>query len=187
MPNPTPISSVLGSSLKKITFRFRNATDESTHKLPDTTTEVDASDDANKPLPLRRLFVPRVVIAATNYGCLALTEMSIRAVQPVFFSTPLELGGLGLAPYQIGQIFAVSGIITGFAAIIFFPKVHARFGTKRVYTAGVVTTLVTILSFPVMHHFTRAFGLHSWLARIALAIHIISSTSSGFSYGQWRL
>jgi hypothetical protein len=48
-------------------------------------------DDTEKPAPLRSLFVYRVLIGAFNYTALSLVDMTYRAVQPLFFSTPVEV------------------------------------------------------------------------------------------------
>lgn len=73
-----------------------------------TSEEVDKVFDAEKPLPLKDILNPKVVVAALNYAALALTDIAVRAVQPVFFATPIELGGLGLTPDRIGRILSVS-------------------------------------------------------------------------------
>ncbi|KAG1791787.1 uncharacterized protein BJ212DRAFT_1240099, partial [Suillus subaureus] len=73
-----------------------------------------------KPLPLRSLLIPRVIIAAGNYAALSFLDIAFRAVQPVFFATPLELGGLGLDPPRIGNILAIYGVINGLFQIFFF-------------------------------------------------------------------
>ena len=75
--------------------------------------EVDKTSQANgrpdeEPVTVRHLFSGKVIVAAVNYSALALTDIAIRAVQPVFFATPIELGGLGLPPYMIGRILSVS-------------------------------------------------------------------------------
>lgn len=52
-------------------------------------------DEADKPYPIHALLVPRVLIASANYASLSLMDIAYRAVQPLFFSTPIEMGGLG--------------------------------------------------------------------------------------------
>jgi hypothetical protein len=58
----------------------------------------------NKPWPLRALFTKDVMIAGGNYALLSLVDIGYRAIQPLFYSTPRELGGLGLAPSEIGSV-----------------------------------------------------------------------------------
>lgn len=74
--------------------------------------EVDKTSQGNErsdeaPVTVRHLFSGKVIVAAMNYSALALTDIAIRAVQPVFYATPIELGGLGLPPHMIGRILSV--------------------------------------------------------------------------------
>ena len=137
----------------------------------------------NKPLPLRQLLVPRVLISALNYTCLALVDISTRAVQPVFFSTPIELGGLGLPPHHIGKILAIYGILNGFLQIFYFAKTQARFGPRNVYIAGIASSLLVFVSFPVINHLARTAGGNHMLVWLAVAFQVITSIFINFSYG----
>lgn len=68
---------------------------------------------AEQPLSLRLLLTRDVVVAAGNYATLSLVDIAYRAIQPVFLSTPIELGGLGLRPSAIGNILSVFGVLNG--------------------------------------------------------------------------
>jgi hypothetical protein len=59
---------------------------------------VPHSISKEEPVPLRALLVFPVLISITNYVLLALLEISKAALQPLFLSTPIEYGGLGLSP-----------------------------------------------------------------------------------------
>ncbi|KAG5715809.1 putative peptide/nitrate transporter, partial [Termitomyces sp. T112] len=54
--------------------------------------------DEEQPLPLCDLLTPRVLLAAGNYAGLSLVDIAFRAIQPLFLSTPIAFGGLGLSP-----------------------------------------------------------------------------------------
>ncbi|KAG6858599.1 hypothetical protein C0995_015403, partial [Termitomyces sp. Mi166 len=56
--------------------------------------------------PLRHVLNSRVIISVGNYAFAALLEMSFRAIQPLFFATPIDFGGLGLPPPSIGNILS---------------------------------------------------------------------------------
>lgn len=139
-----------------------------------------------EPLPLRQVLSSHVLIAALNYACLALVDISTRAIQPVFFSTPVDLGGLGLPPHHIGKILSIYGILNGILQIFYFAKTHARFGTKNVYVAGIASSLLVFVSFPVINHLARTAGeresdLLLWLA---VGFQVIVSIFINFSYGE---
>jgi hypothetical protein len=123
------------------------------------TQETTVDDSNDKPLPLRSLLIFQVIIAASNYAFLSLVDIAYRAIQPVFLSTPIELGGLGLLPSAIGNILSMFGILNGFFQIFFFAKIHDRWGSKKVFTAGIAACIPLFLLFPVINHLARTQGL----------------------------
>ena len=128
--------------------------------------------------------VPPVLIAALNYACLALVDICSRAIQPTFYSTPIELGGLGLPPHHIGKILSLYGILNGFLQIFFFAQTQARFGPKNVYTAGIASSLLVFVSFPVINSLARTSGPNDWLVWFAVAFQVVVSIFINFSYGE---
>jgi len=82
-------------------------------------------------VPLRSLLTPRVIIVAGNYAFLSLVDIAFRAIQPLVYSTPIELGGLGMPPSTIGQILSVYGILNGVFQALFFARIHEYWGSKK--------------------------------------------------------
>ncbi|KAI9454533.1 MFS general substrate transporter [Lactarius psammicola] len=80
-------------------------------KKSDPSLSVVEIDEAEKPYPLRRLMTRQVLLTVINYAILALVDIAYRAMQPLFFSTPVSNGGLGLAPPAIGRILTYFGIL----------------------------------------------------------------------------
>jgi MFS family permease len=82
------------------------------HTPTSATTRVDSSatsaikvhDEDEQPYPLRKLLTREVIVAGGNYALLSLVDIAFRGIQPLFFSTPRSLGGLGLAPPKIGLV-----------------------------------------------------------------------------------
>lgn len=138
----------------------------------------------DKPLSLRELLISRVLLASLNYALLALVDICTRAIQPVFFSTPIELGGLGLPPHQIGKILSIYGILNGFLQIFYFAKTQARFGPKNVYNAGIASSLLVFVTFPVINALARTMGINHWMVWVAIAFQIVVSIFINFSYGE---
>lgn len=124
----------------------------------DTTQRAKADGDP-KPLPLRSLMIPRVIIAAGNYATLSLFDIAFRAVQPVFFATPIELGGLGLDPLRIGNILAIYGVINGLFQVIFFADLHDRFGSKTIFSVSMAAGIPMIITLPILNALARVQGL----------------------------
>ncbi|KAI0925935.1 hypothetical protein AcW1_008233 [Taiwanofungus camphoratus] len=135
-----------------------------------------------EPLPLRALLIPRVIISAGNYSLLAIVDISFRAVQPVWMSTPIHLGGLGLSPQMIGAILSCYGITNGLLQISLFSKVTDRWGAKKVYITGIAACLPVFALFPIINLLARAEGLSTTVWAL-LALQIFISIALNFCYG----
>ncbi|KAH0832883.1 major facilitator superfamily domain-containing protein [Lanmaoa asiatica] len=154
--------------LIKAKFNKKSAV-KSTPPTPDSSSETLENESIEEPrkdetpLPLRALLVPRVLIAAGNYATLSLLDIAFRAVQPLFFATPTELGGLGLDPPRIGNILSVYGVVNGLFQIFFFADLHDRFGSKAIYSVAVASGIPAILTFPLINALARTQGGTSWI------------------------
>ncbi|KAJ8588084.1 MFS multidrug-resistance DHA1 sub-family [Rhizopogon salebrosus TDB-379] len=155
-------------------FAFMHTKSLPLHGSHSDDTDQDSHDDS-KPLPLRALLTSRVLIAISNYAALALFDISLRALIPVFYATPVDLGGLGLDPPQIGNILAVFGISNGLFQVFFFAWLHGRFGTRALFTFGNALGVPIITGFPIINMLGRMYGIGMtvWFAvglQLALSI-----------------
>jgi len=106
-----------------------------------------------------------------NYSFVALVDISFRALQPVFLSTPVALGGLGLDPPAIGTILSFSGILNGAFTIFFFSRMTDYFGVKWVYLVGMAAAVPSFSLFPIINLLARnsversgGLGPEVWIA-----------------------
>jgi hypothetical protein len=123
-----------------------------------------------------------VVLAVINYGTLSLVEFSYRAIQPLFFSTPVNRGGLGLDPPAIGKILACSGILNIVFQFTCFARAHALWGTKRVFVGGLLCAIPVYVLFPVMNTLARAYGVGR-VVYSAVALQVIFACGVSSCYG----
>jgi len=181
----TSISRYFSMRTSDANLTLENATSGQDNRVgpAGTSEEVDKTNLKEKPLPLKDLLTWKVVIAALNYASLALTDIAIRSVQPVFFSTPIALGGLSLPPYQIGRILSVFGILNGVIQIFGFARLHSRFGTRRLYIMGIASALPVVASFPVINMLAKAEGGHNSFVWAAVGAQLVMSIFINFSYG----
>lgn len=135
-------------------------------------------------LPLRKVLTRRVVVASANYAILAFLDISFRAIQPLFLSTPVELGGLGLPSSTIGHILAVFGVLNGLVQFCVFPAVHDRWGSKTVFSGGIVSALPAFALFPIINSFAREEGLSSRVCFLVW-LQIVVSIGVCLSYGEY--
>jgi hypothetical protein len=124
------------------------------------------------------------VLAVINYGALSLVEISYRAIQPLFFSTPVHRGGLGLAPPAIGKILACFGILNSVFQFSCFARAHALWGTKRVFMAGLLCAIPVYVLFPVINALARAYGVGR-VVYLAVALQVIFACGVSSCYGIW--
>lgn len=123
------------------------------------------------------------MIAAAAYAGLSLVDISFRAIQPLFFSTPIANGGLGLDPPTIGKVLAFFGILNGLLNVFFFAKIHDRFGTKNVFMVGLAAAVPVFLMFPVLSTIAMSQGLNMTLWA-GVSVQVVFSVLLNLSYGE---
>ncbi|KAG2146249.1 major facilitator superfamily domain-containing protein [Suillus clintonianus] len=119
----------------------------------------NSEDVSSKPLPLCALLTPKVLIVTASYVTMALFYMAFSSILPVFYSTPIELGGLSLDPPRIGAILAASGVAHGIFQLLFYARLHDRFGAGAIHIFGVGSGVPIIILFPVINALARVHGL----------------------------
>ncbi|KAG1814971.1 major facilitator superfamily domain-containing protein, partial [Suillus variegatus] len=112
-----------------------------------------------KPLPLRALLTSRVLSVTASYTTMGLFQTGYNSVLPVFYATPIELGGLSLDPPRIGALLAASGVIHGIFQLLFYAHLHDRFGAKAIFITGVSSGIPIVILFPVANALARAYGI----------------------------
>lgn len=112
-------------------------------------------------------------------------DIAFRAILPVFLSTPIEIGGLGLNPSTIGTIFSVSGILSGVLRVFFFARINDYWGSRKIYMAGIVSVLGSFVCFPIMSLLAKNQGLSNAVWGL-VAVQTVLSVGTSFSYGELR-
>ncbi|KAG0704463.1 major facilitator superfamily domain-containing protein [Suillus ampliporus] len=119
----------------------------------------NSEEVSSEPVPLRALLTPKVLIVTASYGTMELFYMSLYSILPLFYATPIELGGLSLDPPRIGTIFAISGFIHGTSQLLFYARLHDRFGAYAIHMAGLGSGIPIVILFPVINALARAHGM----------------------------
>lgn len=102
--------------------------------LASTATETIANDDEPAP-PTPSvgdlLKAPGVKIVLYVYAHVMLLAFSYTALVPLFWFTPVDLGGFGFTPMQISAMMGLSGASQA-VWLLAFPPLHSRIGTNSV-------------------------------------------------------
>ncbi|PPQ68704.1 hypothetical protein CVT25_012105 [Psilocybe cyanescens] len=176
VPSPTPVSEFLGFKKGKIVEA------EVAEAAPSSPNVTKTIGDVEKPLPLRLLLTKRVMVAAGNYAALSLVDISFRAIQPLFLSTPIHLGGLGLPPSTIGNLLSIFGILNGVFQVFFFAKINDTWGSKNVFMFGIASAVPVFASFPLISYLAKAQGYSTWVWGV-VGFQIVISIALSLSYG----
>ncbi|KAG0709389.1 major facilitator superfamily domain-containing protein [Suillus ampliporus] len=134
-------------------------------------------------MPLRSLLTPTIVIPIANYAMLALLDISLLALMPLFFSTPMYLGGLGFSPSSIGSWLALLAIVDGIFQALFFAKIVDWLGPKRLFCVSVSCFAPAILVFPFMSWLVHARGMVDHAVTFALIGQLVLTVIWDMAFG----
>lgn len=137
-------------------------------------------DPVEMPVPFSGLMTRTVLTPAINYAAIAFLDISLRSIQPLFFSTSLDNGGLGLLPHQIGLIMSVGGLINGFALVAIFPVLDRWLGTKFLLYISVFTMLPAFALLPVINLVARS-QIAPGLVQAIVGLQVFLTISTNFA------
>ncbi|KAG2141295.1 major facilitator superfamily domain-containing protein [Suillus clintonianus] len=141
-----------------------------------------SSSVGDMPVPIRALFVRRVIIATGSYAGVALVDIAFRTVQPVFYATPISLGGLGFDTPTIGTVLAVQGILNGITQPLVFARLHDVMGPKKLWIFAVTCSLPMIALLPASNTLARSSGVVQSVWCL-VALQVALGSCMNFAYG----
>ena len=107
----------------------------------------------------------------------------MRALLPLFYSTPIELGGLGLDPSTIGLLLGTFGLSNGLFQFFFFAKLVKRWGAKNMFIAGVSALIPIYLLFPAINLLAERFGMTP-LVWTVIALQLVIAIIKDMGFGE---
>ncbi|KAJ1305984.1 hypothetical protein OPQ81_010699 [Rhizoctonia solani] len=132
--------------------------------------------------PLSSLLTRRVCTIVLNYALLSLLDISMVALPPIVFASPVAVGGLGMQPATIGLVLALQGVATGAATALLVPRMQRWFGMRTTYRWGLWLYLGQIWLLPAMHYAVKmnlAGGMGLW---VLIALYAVISCASPISF-----
>jgi len=134
-----------------------------------------------KTVPIRALLTRPVLLAISNYAMLALVDMALMCMAPLYYSTPIPLGGLGLSPSAIGVYLGLFSILNGFSQLLLFPRIVRRIGTKTTLYIAMGAFIPIFIWFPVTSQIARLNGL-SLPVWLAMALQLVMMAMMDMAY-----
>ena len=165
---PLPLSSLFKKKAQKDAEHVTDERSESTERSPS----------------LRTIFVPSVIIVATNIAAMYMIEKCFWATEALFLSTPIKDGGLGLSPRAIGTFSSLSSILVGVSQLFVLPRLHDEWGSRNVCILGAAASVPRFILWPVMSWIAKRGG-YSGLLWFALGSQAFCSVLAQFSRGKF--
>jgi hypothetical protein len=123
-----------------------------------TRSEAPQKERRSHEVPVSNILKPSILIPIANYGILALVEIMFFILLSIFLATPINIGGLGFKPAAIGIAIGLEGLVTGICVALFFAKLRARLGSKKIVTIGMSSFVIMYALFPVMNAVAKRSG-----------------------------
>ncbi|KAJ7183242.1 major facilitator superfamily multidrug-resistance, DHA1 sub-family [Mycena filopes] len=168
-------------------IKRRHSSSSSPATETDPLLPASTSETQDAPLPIRDLLTRPLLISLVNHGLLTFLHMGNESLLPLFFATPIGLGGLGLKPYNIGLILGTFGLCNAGVQIVFGGRVIRRYGARRVFTAGFCALVVEFAMFPVGSMLARRAGRVDATVYMAIAFQLSCSCAVFFAYASTML
>lgn len=118
-----------------------------------------------------------------NYLFLTFSDMAYSVLMPLIYSTKIELGGLGLSPYQIGLIMGIWGFVNAFVQINLLGKFIRKYGASRVYKWTYASFSVSYLTYPISTYLARRNGGVGVGTCISILVQLTFQFSLYMGYG----
>ncbi|KAJ7604167.1 major facilitator superfamily domain-containing protein [Mycena polygramma] len=153
--------------------------------LPAQNTAVPAPLD--KALPFLQLLTPPVRISMLNHGLLCFCDMAYGALLPLVYATPIEFGGLGLRPYDIGLIMGLVGITNAIIQALLGGSLIRYFGARRVFNAAFCAFVAVFSLYPLLTILARRAGRVDSAVIAVLVLQLSCNSVLYFAFGATML
>ncbi|KAJ5266946.1 hypothetical protein N7478_009754 [Penicillium angulare] len=136
---------------------------EETLKKEPVITAGDGETAENQPLvkhhdmsTLELIKAPGVGIVIYTYGHIMILAFAYTAIVPVFWSTPVHLGGYGFTPMQNSLLMGMNGAAQAAWLLLVFPPLQKRIGSNGVIRLCAAAYPAFLLSCPLGNVLLRA-------------------------------
>ena len=124
-----------------------------------------------------------LIMIYLNFVTLAFLDMGHFVLLPLFYSTSIPLGGLGLDPYKIGISLGTFGFVNAIVQATFLGPLIRKFGARKVYIICFPGLLGCFALYPILTHFTQRFGKVNSIVVVCMIIQLSFQMFIFASYG----
>jgi len=99
------------------------------------------------------------------------------------YSTPLEFGGLGLGPFQIGLTLGTFGMLSSLIQAIFLGGLIRKHGPRKIYMIGYSSFFVCFGMYLCMSYFSQRAQRVGAITIVCMLIQLFFQMMVSMSYG----
>ena len=125
-----------------------------------------------------------LIMIYLNYASLTFLEMGYSVLLPLFYSTPIPSGGLGLDPYKIGVALGSYGFVNAVVQAIFLGPLIRKLGARKMYIICFPGLIVCVALYPIMRLLAQHFEGVNNLVIICMVIQLTFQMLTASSYGK---
>ncbi|KAF8150885.1 major facilitator superfamily multidrug-resistance, DHA1 sub-family [Crassisporium funariophilum] len=152
--------------------------------LPSSNITSETSSLAESKSPrLRSLLTGSFLMTFLCIAILAFLDMSHSALLPLFYSTSIPLGGLGLDPFQIGVTLGTFGCINSIFQLNVLGRVIRKFGARKVFINSFCSLLGSFLMYPIMSFLAQRAGRVDGFVIMCMIIQLCCQSMIYLAYG----
>ncbi|KAH6909202.1 major facilitator superfamily domain-containing protein [Coprinopsis sp. MPI-PUGE-AT-0042] len=140
------------------------------------------SQSESPSIPIRSLFVRRVLLSVFNYAAIAFLNICMYALFPLFLAMPVNIGGMGINPPTIGLALAIYGGVSGLTQTLVFAKVVRYFGPRKTFVYGMFCFIPAFALFPCISLVAKNHGV-GWPAWMLVSGILVCLAVSDMGWG----
>ena len=115
--------------------------------------------DSSRPESHASSFLNRGLLSIyLNYAALSFLNMGYYALLPLFYSTSISLGGLGLDLFIIGTTFGTFGFINAVVQAKLLGPMIRKYGARKMYIVSCPSLFVCFTLYPVLRFLVQLSG-----------------------------
>lgn len=145
--------------------------------------EEETEDESSRTMgALDLLRDPTIWPLMYSFALMSLEAISYQALLPIFFFTPVRLGGLGFSEAQIGSALSLRGVATIAVQLFAFPALVTRMGATRLYRILLALYIPTFLLLPLLNVLARGHGNASVLEWVGVGAVLLLGAISNMAF-----
>lgn len=151
-----------------------------------TTVQVQSSPSdstTTSPEDKPALFNRGLIMIYLNFASLSFLDMGYSALLPLFYSSSIPLGGLGLDPYIIGITLGSFGCTNAIVQAIFLGPSIRRFGARKMYILSFPGLFVCVTLYPIIRYLAQHFGRVNNVVIVGMIVQLSFQMSIFTTYG----